>query len=288
MRIAILISGQPRFLYEGSGWFKHKVFPESKNIKVDYYCHFWDNGDPNLENIVNETFSPVKYKIENYDNTIRQFIDKVQTENKKLNDWNNVPDSNRFLQLFDQHEISPYAYNFWGQYLGASKLTELVGNLSGSYDIVIKTRSDAIFNNMSESLWLKCLSNIHRNPWLKDKMFSQWLYVNKGIPYIGDFAFIARPEVYYNFSKDIEQHCFKLATSDKALWKELEVANFEHPPHWIWSKLSMYSRSDWLSFGVVWPNPFNVVLVRDYSENILSETYQSLQHKFDEHASKHK
>jgi hypothetical protein len=167
-------------------------------------------------------------------------------------------------------------------------MTELVGDLSDSYDIVIKTRSDAIFFDMSENLWITALGNINRNPWLRDKMFSQWMYVNRGIPYLGDFVFFANPATYYKFSSNLEQHCFKLATTDKALWKELEVSNFEHPPHWIWPKLSLYSHSDWLSFAVVWPTPFNATLVREYHNNILSETYKSLDFKFHEYNNKHK
>ena len=32
--------------------------------------------------------------------------------------------------------------------------------------------------------------------------------------------------------------------------------------HWLWSRLSMYSRTDWLAISVVWPVPFGSCLLR--------------------------
>jgi hypothetical protein len=49
MKIAILISGQPRFMQQGSWWIANKLFPKKSGYQVDFFVHLWDNGDPHLE-----------------------------------------------------------------------------------------------------------------------------------------------------------------------------------------------------------------------------------------------
>ena len=285
MRIAVLISGQPRFLYEGSSWFKHKVFPQSPRIQVDYYCHFWDNGDPNLERIVQETFNTVKCKIENYDDAVHEFVNTVRDRNSELPDyeWNYVPENKRFL-LYEGSEVGTYARNFWGMFLATQALTDMTGDLTGQYDVVIKTRSDVALNNMNEVHWLKAFHNMLRNPTFNDKMLAQWMYVHNGVPYIGDFCFISKPDAWYKYSNNIKNNCIKLMTEDKVLWKEIEISGFTELAHWCWAKTSMYSKTDWLSFAVVWPTPFNATLIREHKNNILQESFRSLQDAFNAHA----
>jgi hypothetical protein len=284
MKVAVLLTGQPRHLEQGAWWFKNKIFPNSCGIDVDYFAYFWDNGDIDLGSKIQKTYSPVRYHIDNYDNVIDNFIDRVQSKNSELANWSNVPPKYKDSFLFgvDKNHISNYSKNIWGQYLCASKISTMLGNLS-SYDIVIRTRSDVAFKNMDIRYWRDAFSNIYKNSIFDDKMFTPWLYIDSGIPLFADFAFISKPNVWHNFNKNIEENCIKLATTNKALWYELEVSEFDHAPHWIWNKLAMYSKTNMLSFSVVWPMPFDCKLFR-YDDPVNNLNFEYINHQFDKYS----
>lgn len=282
MRVAVLLTGQPRHLEQGAFWFKNRVFPEGCGIDVDYFGYFWDDGDPDLKNRIESTYNPVRYHIQDYNKIINEFIYKIKLENSKLS-WDYVPKRYKDAHLFnpDLQHISNYAKNFWGQYLCSGKISKMLGTMD-DYDIVIRTRTDVAFKDMDINYWKEAFSNIYRNPIFDDKMFSPWLYVNGGIPLFADFAFISKPHVWHNFNKNIEEHCLKLATEHKQLWYELQVSEFPEPPHWIWNKLAMYSNTNMLSFSVVWPMPFDCKLIR-YDEDLNLLNFEYIQEKFDQY-----
>lgn len=284
MKVAVLLTGQPRHLEQGAWWFKNKVFPAGCGIDVDYFAYFWDDGSTDLDNRIQNTYAPVRYHIDNYESTINNFIEQVQQRNRAINNWANVPIKYKDYFLFgiDKSHISNYSKNIWGQYLCASKMATMVGNLS-SYDIVIRTRSDVAFKNIDVRYWKDAFTNICKNPIFDDKMFTPWLYVDSGIPLFADFAFISKPSVWYNFNKNIEQNCFKLITDHKALWYELEISEFHHVPHWIWNKLAMYSKTNMLSFSVVWPMPFDCKLFR-YNENLNNLNFDHINRQFEKYS----
>lgn len=283
MRVAVLLTGQPRHLEQGAWWFKNRVFPRESNIDVDYFGYFWDDGDPNLCFRIEKSYEPIRYQIDDYDRAIDQFIDRVQSRNNKIDDWHNVPKQyqNSFLFNVDKQHISNYSKNIWGQYLCSSRIATMLGDLS-SYDVVIRTRSDVAFNNMPYKFWHESFANMYRNPIFDDKMFAPWLYVDSGLPLFADFAFISKPKVWYNFNKNMEENCVRLATDNKALWYELEVSNFHHAPHWVWSKLAMYSKTNMLSYSVVWPMPFDCKLFR-YDEKLEDINFDYINTQFDKH-----
>lgn len=282
MKIAILLTGQPRHLEQGAWWFKNKVFPDHKNkqIDVDYYCYFWDDGSPNLSKRIADIYNPIRSHVQQYDPVIDEFITRTREYNDTADNWEAVPDKFRYEHLFDSDVQSNYIRNIWGQYLCSGKITKMVGNLENEYDIVIKTRSDAAFFPMAEKYWIAAFENIYNNPVFDDKLFSPWLYIDQGIPYFADFAFISKPQVWYNFSKNIEEHCFNLAGPNKQLWYELGVTQFEHHPHWIWNKLCGYSKTSMLSFSTVWPMPFDASLIR-YNYDITKMTFTDIKSEFD-------
>jgi hypothetical protein len=279
MRVAVLITGQPRYLEEGAWWLRNKVFPQTGAIEVDYYCYFWNDGSDNLAQRIQTAYNPKKYQIGDYDSVINNFINKIQTYNK-LNPTtlSQLPNYINESILFNTTEISTWSKNFWGQYLASGKITDLVGNLADqNYDIIIKTRSDAIFVPMQERLWLQAFSNMHKNTVFQNKILPAWLYIDSGIVNIGDFVFFSLPNTWYNYSKNIEQNCLKLATINNVLFSELGIAEFQHPSHWVWTKLSLYTKSNWLSFGTVWPTPFAATLLRKHID-ISTASYKDIEH----------
>ena len=287
MRIAVLITGQPRYLEEGAWWFKNRVFPESSGVDVDYYGYFWDDGDPNLENRIQQTYGPIQYQIGNYDNAIDQFINSVQERNNKIDDWHNIPEKYKHSFLFgvEKQYISDYSKQIWGQYLCSDRIANMCSELN-DYDVIIRTRSDVAFNNMPFKFWHESFANMYRNPIFNDKMFAPWLYVDSGMPLFADFAFISKPKVWHNFNKNIEENCIRLATENKALWYELGISDFYHVPHWIWNKLAMYSGTSMLSYSVVWPMPFDCKLFR-YNENVQNINFDHINNQFSRFSQEH-
>jgi hypothetical protein len=276
MRIAVLVTGQPRFIEDGAWWFKNRVFPAHyRNLKVDYYCYFWNDGSTNLKSRIVNAYTPVIYQIVDYNPVIDNFlllIDKYNSKNTQYDE----------LIHHDIHEIiyphnqqhSLWGRNFWGQYIATNGITNLVGDLTGKYDIVIKTRSDAAFNILSEVEWISCFEIMckHNN----DIMFTPWIEIKRGVPNISDIAFISKPESFYQFSKNIYSNCVDLATKDKALFYELAVADHIYTAHWLWNKISNYSRSNWVSFTTLGANHFGATILRE-SQDIRAVTYSFLE-----------
>lgn len=289
MRVAVMLTGQPRFLAQGAWWMRNRVFPAHyQNLKIDYYCYFWDDGSTDLEQRIVKAYAPVKYKIASYDEVILNFKNKITTYNTANPQYAELAELHIHENiLYNTPHVTKWGVNFWGQYFATGGITELVGDLSGQYDIVIKTRSDAIFNPLSESHWGSCFKNMYANPVFRDKMFAPWMHIEHGIPHMGDFAFISKPDLFYQFSKNIHNNCFDLATKDKSLFYELNVANHPHVAHWVWNKISNYSRSNWLSFAVVWPTPFNITLLRQ-ENNIQTVRYDELLRQFNNYENNNK
>lgn len=278
MRIAVLVSGQPRFIEAGAKWMTERVFSNLHGYKIDYYCHFWDNGDPELEKKIVSTYNPVKFKIENYKDSIQDFKRQVIEKNQyNKDDFKLVPKYIRENILFDTHEVTEYGMNFWGQFLSTYEVSGLANY--DQYDIVIKTRSDAVLHPMNHTVWSKALANIKRNPSFNTRIFAPWLQVVGGMPYFCDFAFIATPEAWKNYSMYLRDNCLKLATQDKALFYEFNIHEFHGIAHWVWNKLSIYSMSSFLSFSVTWPMNFDACLIRT-SDDISKLEYQKVHQIF--------
>lgn len=280
MKIAILVTGQPRYLEQGAWWIKNRVFPESGKIKADYYCYFWNDSSENLNERIQHAYSPVRFHTQDFETAVSKVIDTVQTYNKKNPRYLELaPRGFRENVMFDTKEITSYGKNFWGQFIAADTMTKMLGNFQGQYDLVIKTRSDAIINNMDEKHWLAAFENIHANPIFHDKILSSWMYVDSGIPHIGDFCFIAKPETWYNYSKNLKENCIKVVTQDKAICYELNLSGYKFPSHWMWLKASYYSKTNWLSFATTWPTPFDITLLRE-NVDIQNTTFQKIQQNF--------
>lgn len=282
MRIAILVSGQPRFLDQGTWWMRERVFPVRGKIKFDYFCHFWDDGSPDLLNRAKFLYTTDNVIVEDFDEVITHHSNLIRHRNtSEFTDWNYVPKHAQETMLFDTPEINDYGKNWHGQYLSTGRLTEAFADKLHDYDIVIKTRSDCIFNNMSEQEWLSAFSNIYKNSMFRNTLFANWLYVKAGLPYHGDFAFIGAPDTWLQYGTNIVPGLIKLCTEDKHWFEETHEMFDTQSSHWAWNKLNIYSRNDWLSFGVTWPTRFDATLIRD--ENyVYIKNYNMIRARYDE------
>lgn len=282
MKIAILITGQPRHIDQGAWWLKTKVFPNDCGIEYDTFCHFWDDGSDNLLHRAKHVYSTENVIVDNYEEAIAEHMQYIIKENKEnYPDWKNVPAHFQENMLFNTDHITSYGKNWHGQFLSAGRATLAYADKLKEYDIVIKTRSDAVMNNMSIKEWFAALGNINRNPVLRDKLFAEWMYIKAGQPFHGDFSFIGRPEMWIQYGMHIIPGLRNLCTRDKH-WFSLgfDESMNTFPSHWAWNILNSYSRNDWLSFSVVWPTRYGVTLIRD-EEFVYDKTYEQIKKRYE-------
>lgn len=285
MKIAILISGQPRFMQQGSQWIQDRLFPKKYGYDIDFFVHAWDDFDPELENKIVNYYNPISYKIDNYQQYIDDFKTQVIKKNNSLNDndiLNILPLKIRDNILFDTPVPTTYGENFWGQFLSTYEVSKMVTDYQ-DYDIVIKTRSDAIMDTMNPQILYRALSNIIKNPAFSNKIFTPWLHAFRGIPYFCDFAFISTPTTWKKYSENLREKCLNLATDDKALFYEFKIHDFDGISHWTWNKLSIYSITGFLSFSVTWPMKFDGVSLIRENIDISNMSYHQINQHFLSH-----
>jgi hypothetical protein len=282
MRIAILITGQPRHLDQGAWWLSNKVFPNGCGIEYDVFCHLWNDGSDDLIHRVKYLYNTENVIIDDYDGAIYEHIKYIrETNNTQYPDWKLVPTHFQENMLFNTEYPTEYGINWHGQFLSAGRATLAFEDKLRDYDIIIKTRSDAIMNDMSIKEWLSAFNNIKRNTVLSDKLFTEWLYIRAGQPFHGDFTFIGQPGMWIQYGTNIIPGLQKLCTRDKHLFGLAAMGeDNSFPSHWTWNMLNTYSKNDWLSFSVVWPTRYNVTLVRD--ENyVYDKTYQEIKNRYE-------
>lgn len=283
MKIAVLMSGQARHVERSAEFWRRRIFPSHLHtIKVDYFLHLWDNGDQNLANNVKNLYQAKVVDISNYDDTVTEHIQNVKNGNDIATDWWLAPEYVQHTLCYRTDQMSQYTYNFPGMYLATSKVAKTFAPYVQDYDIVIKTRTDCVLNPMSEHHMLQLYGNMLRNPVFRDVIFTPWLRIRNGLPFFGDLAFIGKPNLMQNFMAEMDKSLVSLSTKDKHLLSDYMIDPEIPFPHWLWSRLSMYSRTDWLAISVVWPVPFGTCLLRS-DEPVLDKNFQYLEQTYNEH-----
>jgi len=282
MKVAVLLSGQARHIEQGSAWWKERCFPNwMQRTHVDYYLHLWDNGDNKLIEKAQSLYNAKVVHTSNYAECVEEHIGKVKTANENANDWWLLPDYVQHTVCYKTDQMSQYTYNFAGMFLATAKMAETFEPYVNDYDIVIKTRTDCILNPMNEQHWLNLFNNMLRQKAFNDTIFTPWLRIRNGLPFFGDLAFVGKSKLMHNFMKDMDKSLVKLATQDKHLLSDYMIDPEIPFAHWLWSRLSMYSRTDWLAISVVWPVPFGSCLLRS-DEYVLDKNFQYLDNAYNQ------
>jgi len=255
MRIAVLVTGQPRFIEQGSWWLNNRTFDDT--CDVDYYCYFWSNGDPDLVNKIQNTFNPKRTKIVDYDKVWNRWTHQVSTANATEKNWDPIH------KIIRQHACfgGTSDWKRWleqennilrscpGQYFSAADVFDLVPNID-EYDLVIKTRSDCMLMPPNSG-WTWVKEHIeHRSKSLKDDpiIWIQKSKLTKSNFFILDHYFYGLPkDMKQFFNPQLKQNLFNLVTKDKLAFADLAISNPGKQAHGlhlheiIWSKLQMYT-----------------------------------------------
>jgi len=292
MRIAVLMSGQARYIEQSSWYWRNKIFPKTfERLHVDYFLNLWDdNSTGKLSDTVKNLYDAKVVDISDYNLGFHYHRHNVKLANKDTSnrDWHLC---NTFVKngvCYYGDEFTSYTYNFPGMFLATARMAETFEPYKDHYDIVIKTRTDCVMNPMAEQHWGNLFSNMLRNKVFEECIFAPWLRIRNGLPFFGDLCFIGKTDLMFNFMHKMDENLLKLSTEDKHLMSDYLVDTDLPFAHWLWSRLSMYTKTDWLALSVVWPTPFDCALIRndepieDKSFNYLLQAYKTYE------AGKHK
>jgi hypothetical protein len=273
MRVAVILTGAPRFLKENSFWVKNRQFSSQafKNIEFDYFTYFWDNLTDNVWPGNNKIYDvqSAEYFREFYDSKDSVLFNFNEIADKFMSDIIHYHNSdsekkagflkknkrlyNSFLfQSDDPHELN-MGKGAWGQFLSISYAAERFDYYLKDYDIIIKTRSDAILDTISEDIWLQLFTSIVNESkrlsgnyiFEKNIIYTNLLRNLAGYHFIDDKFLIATPDVWQNYSKNSRESLLKLATTDCLALYDLTFD--QHTAcDWevvLWSKLFYYSQT---------------------------------------------
>jgi len=162
MKIAVLLSGQPRFVNLTCKFLKEEFCYKENNF--DFFCHFWrdvsfskkSEGEyVNFEEEIAKSLDilkPTKYLIEDFD-VLDNFIKNIESiliflTKSKYKEYSKPPILKRYK---------------WGQHLSLNKAYNLLRSheerANCKYDVVIKGRTDFVYKNKlcykSEEEYLK-------------------------------------------------------------------------------------------------------------------------------------
>jgi hypothetical protein len=121
MKVAVCLSGQPRFINESCNYLFNSLVP----AEVDYFVHFWSDDETEKKNIISK-YNPVSYILEKQ---------KVFESDQDLN-------NNHGKHTKTPHDSSITISSIYSRYAVGQLLKEYTDKNGDMYDFYIWTRSD--------------------------------------------------------------------------------------------------------------------------------------------------
>jgi len=274
MKIAVLLTGQPRCVQEGAWWWHNKCSPSGEHYHMDFYVHTWDPGEPNQYGHIrtewkaldiDPQFNPV---MDNYTTYLNNFFTPILEYNKTDEKTKYIND--HIWDWFNSYHI--------GQFLSTGRATKMMLDTGIDYDIVIRTRFDSILNPMSPSDWMTIFKDIEiQEKQNRAGIFAPWLYVRKGLPMLGDLISVASFASWKNYAKNIESNLFDLLTKDKLTLYPLNNGT-PFITHIVWTMLGIPTNTNFFPITGTMPVDFRICLYRKegYDKPIEESTYDEL------------
>lgn len=275
MKIAVLLTGQPRCVHEGSWWWHNKCSPVGEHYHMDFYVHTWDPGEPNQYGAIrlgwkalniDPQYNPV---MDNYTTYLNNFFTPILEYNKT--DERTKYINSHIWDWFNSYHI--------GQFLSTYQATKMMLSTGIDYDFVIRTRFDSILNPMLPSDWMTIFKAIEIHEKNKDRagIFVPWLYVRRGLPMLGDLLSVASFASWKNYAENIEGNLFDLLTKDKLTLYPLNNGT-PFITHIVWTMLGIPTNTSFFPITGAMPVNFRVCLYRKegYNKPIEESTYDEL------------
>jgi hypothetical protein len=284
LKLAVLLTGSPRFVHEGAEWWFNKSMP--KDMEIDYYGHCWDEHDfigsfryYNPKNIdITEDyfkcwpftdFSLTKHHLD------FNIYDTIKTEDTHLKN---------FL-LWDKRR---------DHILSASFASDLMFKSKKVYDAVLIMRFDTIIKPGSLDKAIPFVVDFQKKYsnkfhighdkslfWNKTNpnIFTPWVQIRDGLPVMQDYMFLCTYNDWVSYTGgNLYERYYRLLNQDKNL---LEVTNFvksKYHPHIFWAFIGFYSNANFIA-----NNNLKSVVLRSTKTNIKSINYNKLVKEHDDH-----
>tara|TARA_B100000809_G_scaffold259245_1_gene303900 strand:+ start:527 stop:1402 length:876 start_codon:yes stop_codon:yes gene_type:complete len=278
MKIAVLLTGQPRCVQEGSWWWHNKCSPIGEHYHMDFYVHTWNPGEPNqYGNIrtkwkalnIDPQYNPV---MSDYTTYLNNFFTPILEYNKTDEKTKYISD--HVWTWFNSYHI--------GQFLSTGQATKMMLSTGIDYDFVIRTRFDSILNPMSSSDWMTIFKDIEiQEKQDRTGIFVPWVYVRGGLPMLGDLISVSSFASWKNYAQHIEGNLFDLLTKDKLTLYPLNGEGDNGTPfitHVVWTMLGIPTNTSFFPINGAMPVNFRVCLYRreGYNKSIEESTYGEL------------
>ena len=279
MKVAVLLTGQPRCVHEGAWWWHNKCSPVGKHYHMDFYVHTWDPGEPNQYGHIR-----TEWKALNIDPQYNPVMDDYETYLSNfftpILEYNSMDELTRYVS---DHVWTWFNSYHIGQFLSTSRATKMMLNTGIEYDYVIRTRFDTILNPMSPNGWMKLFKDIEVNENSKDRsgIYVPWVYVRGGLPMLGDLISVASFASWKNYAQHMEGNLYDLLTKDKLTLYPLNGEGNSGTPfitHVVWTMLGIPTNTHFFPISGAIPVPFRVCLYRQegYSKPIEESSYDEL------------
>ena len=267
MRIALLVSGEPRFSYQAGSLFRNL---DTKGATIDVFIHAWDSINETLVDPDFSSWKPILHEMSNKDDIFNPILEKVQSLGLIPRHPN--------LQFLNPVEKLGFQKIF-GQLLSHSRVIDLFRPYSTSYDMAIRTRHDLMFDtnfmgHVNEFLQFRDHAAITFSNDREMDIFSGGATYRNGVMLIGDCIFIATPNAFMHQTKNIEQAILDICCALPHLFGLDESIQ-----HRAWTLLSELNKVNLIpisagnSWATPWPRRYSIMRpgVEKFGENL---TYQ--------------
>tara|TARA_B100000809_G_scaffold259245_1_gene303901 strand:+ start:1399 stop:2274 length:876 start_codon:yes stop_codon:yes gene_type:complete len=267
MKVAVLVTGLPRFVNEGAWWFNHKSNYPNDKYEMDFFVHSW--ADETFRPALEDAWHPKKIQIGYFDKEINEFIEMVREYNYRCDKLKYFNQNLNETIFFNTSSPSEYTKNFFGQYISAYRVTNMLknymkeDNLMGDYyDWIIRIRMDTIMHPQVHETWAKIFKILNSSEWYRSKVYTSWLHIKSSLPFIGDYVFISNTDVWLNYTNNFYDNLYNLLTKDKFLLYDLNFFK-DMIAHYFWIRLAIYSKTSFVPITGIFPMTFEAILLRE-------------------------
>lgn len=249
-RIAVILTGSPRFVNEGADWWFNRVAPP--NCEIDYYGHCWNSVDPVGAN---------RYLIPNQ-SIDASFFDQWQFSAFEMSTYTlNDP-------VYDSlHKGGGHVAHFMLQdfrrdhILSAAKANALLFQSGKEYDFVVQMRYDVVMRPETFQVLMDFAMNIehrlysaHKGMdrallWIDDAptIMCPWVQARQGLTVMGDYAFAANFKDWKVFASDLYQKYHDVLNRNLHLLEVADKVNFMYIPHILWAYVGLSTHTNFIT-----------------------------------------
>lgn len=282
LKLAVLITGSPRFVHEGAEWWFNNAMPSG--VDIDYYGHCWSEHDyigskryydPSKITIDYEYFKcwPFSDFVISDHHFNFDIYDSVKNEDTKL----------RNFLLWDKRRDHTLSVAFASDLLFKSKKI---------YDLVLIIRFDTIIKPNSLDKVIPFVLNFQKDHcrqfhkghdkalfWNKTNptIFTPWVQIRQGLPVMQDYMFLCTYNDWVTYTGgNLYDRYHRLLNSDKHFLEPTNFVESTYHSHVIWSYLGCYSKANFI------PNSdLGAVALRSTKKNIKDISYHLIVEEHD-------